>query len=179
MRRGELFGLTWDAVNFRDRTISIKTNLQGGKLEKPKTKYSIRTISVDADTMKRLKEWQEYQNQFAYDLDDLYKNQLNTVFTGVFGGPVQLDNFRNRAFSRIVAAAGLPDTITLHSLRHTHATQLLAAGVDAKTVSKRLGHSSVAFTLQTYVHVIEEVERGAADMMGSIMAGKKPDKTES
>ena len=177
MRRGEIFGLTWSAVNFRDRTISIKTNLQGRKLEKPKTTYSIRTISVDTDTMQKLKEWKEYQEQHANDLDDLYQNQLATVFTGVFGGPVQLDNFRNRAFKRMVAKAGLPDTITFHSLRHTHATQLLAAGVDAKTVSKRLGHSSVAFTLQTYVHVVEEVERGAADTMGAILAGKKVRKT--
>lgn len=179
MRRGEIFGLTWSAVNFRDRTISIKTNLQGRKLEKPKTTYSIRTISVDTDTMQKLKEWKEYQEQHANDLDDLYQNQLATVFTGVFGGPVQLDNFRNRAFKRMVAKAGLPDTITFHSLRHTHATQLLAAGVDAKTVSKRLGHSSVAFTLQTYVHVVEEVERGAADTMGAILAGKKVRKTAS
>ena len=123
--------------------------------------------------------WKEYQEQHANDLDDLYQNQLATVFTGVFGGPVQLDNFRNRAFKRMVAKAGLPDTITFHSLRHTHATQLLAAGVDAKTVSKRLGHSSVAFTLQTYVHVVEEVERGAADTMGAILAGKKVRKTAS
>ena len=173
MRRGEVFGLTWSAVNFRDRTISIKANLQGGKLEKPKTKYSIRTISVDADTLQKLKEWKEYQERFAYDLDDLYNNHLGTVFTGMFGGPVQLDNFRERVFKRIIAKAGLADNITLHSLRHTHATQLLAAGVDAKTVSKRLGHSSVAFTLQTYVHVVEEVERGAADTMGAILAGKK------
>lgn len=179
MRRGEIFGLTWSAVNFKERTISIKTNLQGGKLEKPKTKYSIRTISVDADTMKKLTAWKKIQEQFAYDADDLYKNQLDTVFTGVFGNPVQLDNFRNRIFNRMVAKAGLPDTITLHSLRHTHATQLLAAGYDAKTVSKRLGHSSVAFTLQTYVHVVEEVERGAADVMGAIMAGKKTKPTAS
>lgn len=179
MRRGEVFGLTWGAVNLKNNTISIKTNLQAGKLEKPKTKYSIRTISVDADTMKKLKEWKEYQEQFAYDLDDLYHNQLGTVFTGVFGAPVQLDNFRNRAFSRMVAQAGLPDTVTFHSLRHTHATQLLAAGYDAKTVSRRLGHSSVAFTLQTYVHVVEEVERGAADTMGAILAGKKSNKTAS
>ncbi len=179
MRRGEIFGLTWSAVNFSNLSISIKTNLQGRILERPKTKYSIRTISVDTDTMQKLKEWKEYQEQFAYDVDDLYDNRLNTVFTGVFGDPVQLDNFRNRVFNPMISAAGLPNTITLHSLRHTHATQLLAAGVDAKTVSKRLGHSSVAFTLQTYVHVVAEVERGAADTMGAIMAGKKPGKTES
>ena len=102
---------------------------------------------------------------------------MNTVFTGIFGNPVQLDNFRERVFDRMIAAAGLADTITMHSLRHTHATQLLAAGVDAKTVSYRLGHASVAFTLETYVHVVEDVERGAADTMGAILAGKKVRKT--
>ncbi len=173
MRRGEVFGLTWESVNIRDKMVSVQTNLQHGKLERPKTKNSVRTISVDADTMQKLKEWQECQEQFAYDLSDLYHNQLGTVFTGVFGAPVQLDNFRNRVFVPMIAKAGLADTITMHSLRHTHATQLLAAGVDVKTVSKRLGHSSVAFTLQTYVHVVEEIERGAADTMGAIMAGKQ------
>ena len=172
MRRGEVFGLTWNSINFNKRTIRIETNLQNGKLEPPKTKYSIRTISIDDDIVQRLKEWQQYQQQYAYDLDDLYQNKQGTVFTGVFGAPVQLDNFRNRVFNQMIAKAGLADTITMHSLRHTHATQLLAAGVDAKTVSKRLGHSSVAFTLQTYVHVLDEVERGAADTIGAIMSGK-------
>ena len=127
--------------------------------------------------MQKLKEWKDYQERFAYDLGDLYHNNLCTVFTGVFGGSVQVDNFRNRVFDRMVEKAGLPETITFHSLRHTHATQLLASGVDAKTVSKRLGHSSVAFTLQTYVHVLQEVERNAADVMGAILVGKKPEST--
>ena len=177
MRRGEVFGLTWQKVDFHKNFISIEANLQNGKMVKPKTKYSIRKISVDADTMKQLLEWQEYQQQFAYDLDDLYHNKYGTVFTGVFGKPCQVDNFRERVFDRMITKSGLPETITFHSLRHTHATQLLASGVDAKTVSKRLGHSSVAFTLQTYVHVLPEVERNAADVMGAIMAGKKPNET--
>ena len=63
----------------------------------------------------------------------------------------------------------------MHSLRHTHATQLLGAGVDAKTVSKRLGHSSVAFTLQTYTHVMNEMENTAADAIGAILSSKKED----
>ncbi len=173
MRRGEVFGLTWGAVDFKDKTISIKTNLESGKLQTPKTKSSIRTIPVDNDTMERLKSWKESQKQFAFEMDDLFHNKLNTVFTGLYGGPVHFDNFRNRIFNRMVATAGLPDTIHMHSLRHTVATQLLAAGHDAKTVSKRLGHSSEVFTLHTYVHTVEEIERKAADTMGAIMAGKK------
>ena len=179
MRRGEVFGLTWDSVDFNNKTISIKHKLRNGKLEPPKTKNSVRTISIDPDSMKKLQEWKNYQEQYAFDLDDLFHNRLNTVFTGIFGNPVQLDNFRERVFDRMVAEAGLADTITMHSLRHTHATQLLAAGVDAKTVSYRLGHASVAFTLETYVHVVEDVERAAAETMGAILAGKKVRKTVS
>ena len=71
----------------------------------------------------------------------------------------------------MVVKAMLPANLTFHSLRHTHATQLLAAGVDAKAVSARLGHSSVAFTLQTYVHVLPTIERGAAEAIGAILTG--------
>ena len=176
MRRGEVFGLTWNAVNFTKKTVSIRTELRNGKLKPPKTENSVRTINVDNDTMQRLKDWKKTQEQFAYDLDDLFNNRLNTVFTGVFGAPVQFDNFRNRVFDPMVAAAGLPETIHMHSLRHTHATQLIAQGKSALTVSKRLGHSSVAFTLQTYVHVLENDDQDAADAMGAIMAGKQPSK---
>ena len=160
MRRGEIFGLTWDRVDFDRRTVRVDRNLQGGKLQTPKTGYSIRTISVDADTMERLRAWQERQKLFADEIGDLYCNPAGLVFTNSWGTPMNLSSFRSRVFVPVVAVAGLPDTVTFHSLRHTHATQLLAAGVDAKTVSVRLGHSSVAFTLRTYVHVLEDVERG-------------------
>ena len=179
LRRGEVFGLIWKNVDFSKNTIKINTNLQKGKLESPKTKYSIRTISVDTDTMQRLKDWKQQQFKYAESLGDLYHNKLKTVFTGAFGSTVQLDNFRKRIFNRMIAKAGLAESITFHSLRHTHATQLLAKGIDAKTVSKRLGHSSVAFTLQMYVHVLPDVERNAADIMGAIMMGKKPEPAAS
>ncbi|MBQ8919090.1 MAG: site-specific integrase, partial [Acidaminococcaceae bacterium] len=145
MRRGEIFGLTWDRVDFDKRTVRIDRNLQGGRLETPKTSYSVRTISVDADTVERLRAWQEYQKQFADEMGDLYCNPAGLLFSNSWGNPVNMSSFRSRVFVPVVAAAGLPDTVTMHSLRHTHATQLLAAGVDAKTVSARLGHSSVAF----------------------------------
>ena len=123
--------------------------------------------------MQRLEEWKDYQKRYAFDLSDLFHNRLGTVFTGVFGEPVQLDNFRNRVFNRMIAKAGIADTVTMHSLRHTHATQLLSEGKNPKMVSKRLGHSSVAFTLQTYVHVLEEDDQDAADAMGEIMNPKR------
>ena len=69
--------------------------------------------------------------------------------------------------------AQLPEGFTFHGTRHTHATMLLMAGVNIKIVSQRLGHSSVSFTLDTYGHVIDEMERSAADMMGTLLYGNK------
>lgn len=82
------------------------------------------------------------------------------------------DNFRMRYYNPIVAKAGLPDGVTFHSLRHTHATQLLAGGVDPKTVSRRLGHSSVGFTLSVYTHVLEEMDSKATAVISSVIYGK-------
>jgi len=67
----------------------------------------------------------------------------------------------SQAFVRLVEASGLP-RVRLHDLRHTHASHLLAAGVNAKVVSERLGHASVSFTLDTYGHVMPGQQADAA-----------------
>ena len=175
LRRGELFGLAWDCVDTDARTISVRRNLQARRLETPKTRNSIRVVTIDKDTASRLQSWKDAQQQYATTVGDLFNNSHNLLFTNSSGGFVSFENFRNRVFDPMVQAAGLPDTVTMHSLRHTHATQLLGAGVDAKTVSKRLGHSSVAFTLQTYTHVMNEMENTAADAIGAILSSKKED----
>ena len=172
LRRGEVFGLTWDDVNTEQRTINVRYNLQGTQLVSPKTKNSRRTIVVDADTARRRADWRAYQQQYATELGDKYSNRQKLLFTSVQGSYVNVDNFRQRAFEKMLRKAGISPAFTFHGLRHTHATQLLAAGVDAKTVSKRLGHSSVAFTLQTYTHVLPDTETRAADAIGRILEGK-------
>ena len=172
LRRGELFGLAWDCVDTDARTISVRRNLQARRLETPKTRNSIRVVTIDKDTASRLQSWKDAQQQYATTVGDLFNNSHNLLFTNSSGGFVSFENFRNRVFDPMIQAAGLPDTVTMHSLRHTHATQLLGAGVDAKTVSKRLGHSSVAFTLQTYTHVMNEMENTAADAIAKVLAGK-------
>ena len=79
MRRGEIFGLTWDCVDFLKRKIVVKRNLQGGKLVSPKTKNSIRTITIDAETMKRLNAWKEYQLRYAEEVGDLFDNEMSLL----------------------------------------------------------------------------------------------------
>jgi integrase len=74
----------------------------------------------------------------------------------------------SQTFNRIVAAAGLP-RIRLHDLRHTHATLLLKAGVPLKVVSERLGHSSPAFTMTVYQHVLPGMQRDAAELFTTLL----------
>lgn len=73
-------------------------------------------------------------------------------------------------FERLVRAAGLRH-VRLHDLRHTHATLLLQAGVSPKVVSERLGHASVAFTLDTYAHVVPGMQAEAAERFSREVLG--------
>ena len=170
MRWGETFGLVWKDLDFSAGTIYIHNNLQDGVLKRPKTSYSIRKISVDADTMRRLKEWRAQQREYSKTVGNMYNNELNLLFTAISGVPVRYDNFRGRQWANMMSKAELPEGCTYHSLRHSHATQLLRAGVNIKVISQRLGHSNVAFTLKTYAHVMPDQDRTAANAMAGLLA---------
>ena len=75
----------------------------------------------------------------------------------------------SRGFKRLCVAEGLPD-VRLHDLRHFVASQLLSAGVDVRTVAGRLGHRNAATTLNVYAHFLEQADRGAADVIGRVIA---------
>lgn len=168
LRRGEVFGLTWNDIDFNNQSLFVHNNLQDSKLSAPKTKYSQRFISVDKATMERIKDWKSYQEKYSEELGDKFNNELNLIFTNTCGRPVRYDNFRIRYFDKMIKTAGLSSRITFHSLRHSHATQLLQAGINPKVISKRLGHSNVAFTLQTYTHV-PDLERESAEAIAKIL----------
>ena len=89
------------------------------------------------------------------------------VFVREDGRPIDPDRITH-LFGVAVAACGLP-RIRLHDLRHTAATLALGAGVQPKVVSERLGHSSIAITLDTYSHVLPSMQEDAAAKMGSIL----------
>ncbi|MBO5606132.1 MAG: tyrosine-type recombinase/integrase, partial [Acidaminococcaceae bacterium] len=92
MRWGETFGLKWLDVDFTGCTIYIHNNLQDGQLKRPKTSYSIRKISIDTDTMRRLKEWKKQQREYGKSVGDKYENKLDLLFTSISGVPVRYDN---------------------------------------------------------------------------------------
>ncbi|NTU80721.1 MAG: site-specific integrase [Chloroflexales bacterium] len=167
MREGELFGLTWRAIDFERGTLRIHQQLQrarkGGKQDAPrefvlqstKTKAGERTLRLDEDLLEVLREHQENQAEERALLGEKWRDPWGTlVFTTETSGPIHisclLDHFR-----QVLEKAGLPD-IRFHDLRHTAATLMLADGVPLVTVSKILGHASPAITAAIYAHALDE-----------------------
>ena len=94
------------------------------------------------------------------------------MFTRDDGGPIHPDAF-SQAWERLVRMSVFR-RIRLHDLRHTHATILLKAGVPVKVVSERLGHSSPAFTMTVYQHVLPGMQADAAAAFSAVVFGLNP-----
>lgn len=169
MRYGEIFGLQWDDVNLDDGSIFVRHNLSesgsGITIETPKTSKSRRKISLTKRSISKLRFWQSYQTTYANDVGDYYHNKDMLVFTTSVGSAVRVSNFLRSCWRKLCAAADIPDGFTFHSLRHTHATLLLQAGVNPKVVSERLGHASVQITLDVYAHVLPDMQRTAVEAL--------------
>jgi len=97
-------------------------------------------------------------------LGGLWQDQ-DLVFPNGIGSLLNPSNLRNRSFKRIKARSGVREELRFHDLRHTFATMLLSAGVHAKVVSEMLGHASITITLDTYSHVVPDVQDSAAQAM--------------
>lgn len=166
MRLGEILGLTWGSVDTGYGIVSVERALKAdGTLKEPKTKAGRRSVAVDAVTMAHLRAWRAYQEELLDTLCiDVGEN--SPVLCSATGGFPNSSNFEHW-WQRFRAEAGFP-TLRFHELRHTQATQLLAQGVDVKTVQTRLGHSSASLTLNWYAHAVPENDRAAADRLGEV-----------
>lgn len=173
MRRGEVLGLRWEDVDFDARALSIVQALTTVSnrihIGPPKTGKSRRRVSLDGVTFDALKAHRTRQLEERLVAGDLWSNDGDLVFTDELGGPVHPDRF-SRSFDRIVSGAGLP-RIRLHDLRHSYATLALKAGVHPKVVSERLGHSTIAITLDLYSHVAQGLDADAAELVASRIYG--------
>jgi integrase len=173
MRRGEIAGLTWRDVDTDTGTLTVRrarVNVTSADVResKPKTARGRRRVELDEETRVALAAWRERQEaerkawQDAWSGDDL-------VFTLQDGSALRPD-YLSRTFQARAARAGLP-VIRFHDLRHTHASLLLAAGVPVKVVSERLGHSTVAFTMDVYQHVLPGQQREAVQALADAVPG--------
>jgi integrase len=170
LRRGEAAGLRWCDVDLDGKTAVISQQLQqyDGHLAvcPPKTPHSVRTIALDHTTVAALRAHRGRQRAEAAAFGPGYRAS-GYVFTGLNGGPMAPDRL-TRTFTALAAQAGLPP-VRLHDLRHGAATLALAAGVDLRTVQDMLGHSSIVLTADTYISVLPEVARAAAEKVAALI----------
>ena len=166
LRPGEWLGLPWDAINWKEKKLTVKQSLveDEGRVWielTTKTEAGRRTISLSDTASAALKRQRKCQleEQLAYGGE--WVNEHGLVFTNTNGGLLYRSSALKRLFNRVNKKAGL-EGITPHTLRHTHASILIYQGVDAKTISVRLGHEDVAFTLQTYGHLFPGQDEAAA-----------------
>ncbi|MDE6591067.1 MAG: site-specific integrase [Oscillospiraceae bacterium] len=168
LRMSELLGLTWDAIDFEDGTITVNKQLsrQGhravGLFQSPKSN-KIRTITPAGVVFDALKRQRAKQAKMQLRAGPVWDNPHGLVFTVGDGGPFNQSK-AGRGFKTAVAAAGMPD-FHFHSLRHTYAVNAIRAGDDIKTVQSNLGHATAAFTLDKYGHVTERMKRDSAQRM--------------
>jgi len=164
LRKGELLGLHWNDIDFGNATLMVRQALQrvGGRLVlvEPKTALSRRVVPVPPQTLAALRAHRRRQNADRLAAGSAWRD-THLVFTTHQGGPLDPRNV-NRSWYAVRSRVGLGH-VRLHDLRHSCASFLLAAGASPRTVMKTLGHSQIGLTMNTYTHVLPEIERAAID----------------
>jgi integrase len=170
LRRGEAVGLRWQDVSFDGRVLSVVQQISDVNgtptIGTPKTKRGTRLVSLDDTTVAALRQVRDRQASEREAWGDAWVD-TGLVFTREDGTGIRPDHV-SAHFQGLVARTGLP-RIRLHDLRHTSASLALAAGVDLKVVSERLGHSQLAITADLYTHVHRHVGQDAADRIGALL----------
>lgn len=157
IRGGEALALSWDDIDFINKTLSVNKTLSqtknGYKISSPKTKSSNRTIMIDDKTCMLLKRWQLRQKEFFFQNRTHNKNIVFSTYEG---------NYSNRQAlymrsTRIAEFVGLPN-IGTHGWRHTHASLLYEAGIPMKEAQEILGHATLEMTNTIYTHLSQKTK---------------------
>ena len=156
VRLGELMGLEWNDINFKDGIVSINRSSQyladkGVFTKVPKTESSIRDVAIPDFVVSLLEEYKCWYDEQKYQYGELWIDS-NRLFVQADGKPMHPSTI-SKWFEKFVAQIGLP-VINFHGLRHTNATLLIAQNIDVSVVAARLGHAQITTTYNFYVHPI-------------------------
>ncbi len=143
------------------------SKIAGYKESEPKTRTGRRKVVLPV-AIEALKEHRLQQDQARLDADEKWHDR-GIVFCNNYGGSFNPDRLL-KIFNRLLRNAGLPH-MRFHDLRHSAATILLTSGVHPKVVQERLGHSTIAMTLDVYSHVLPSIQQEAADKMDDMFKG--------
>lgn len=173
MRLGELLGLRWADLDLNGGNAYLVRSAQylsatGISFRPMKTGRSQRSIALSAETVRVLREHRGRQLEARLAAGSDYEDG-DLVFADVDGRPLPPYRISDQFRRRLVKRLGI-GPLRFHDLRHTAATLMFRAGIHPKVVSERLGHSSIAITLDTYSHVIPSMQRDAADAVDALLA---------
>ena len=158
-RIGEALALEWSDIDLKKGIISIsKTLNRYQETNTPKSKAGLREVDIDTATVALLKEYKKRQQIQAWQLG----RSVRIVFTPFTTKYAYACLLRKRLQGHF-KVAGVPD-VSFHGFRHTHATIMLYAGIEAKDLQYRLGHSNISMTLNTYVHATKEGAKKAVSI---------------
>ena len=188
-RRGEILGLKWNKINFKENTIYIDNNLlytqeRGIYEESPKTESSIRYVTLPKETILLLKQYKKIYMEQKLSIGNKWIGKDNFIFTQENGLPMHPDSVTNycrklqNKYNIKIKEENkeLPETkqkreikLSPHIFRHSQASILIFMKVDPVTVSKRLGHSQVSTTSDIYSHIMKKADEGAAETLSQVL----------
>lgn len=169
LRQGELLGLMWEDI--QEDYLSVRRSLvrgEGGSvhLSETKTSSGVRTVALGPEDQQALRAHRVKQAEERLQAGSFW-DDYGLVFPSNVGTPMSHRNVL-RQFKKLAKEAELPP-IRFHDLRHTCATLLLSAGVNPKVVQERLGHSRITTTIDTYSHLLPNMQKEAADALSAML----------
>lgn len=171
MRRGELCALQWSDIDFEAATLEVSKSLEETKASGIRVKSTksgeARRFSIPSDVLEVLRDYKHDQDHQR----ELYGNtyaKLDLIFCRPDGAYLSPKSLGSRV-NKLIKSAGLPG-ISLHSLRHSHASQLLSQGAPITSVSERLGHASPNITLSIYSHALPADNAATAKLWNDAMS---------
>ncbi|NRD78465.1 tyrosine-type recombinase/integrase [Bacillus sp. BRMEA1] len=172
LRKGEILGLRWKDVDFEKQVLYVNQTLEhDGKTIKKgaKTKSSVRSVTLSPSTRQVLLAHKKRHDSEKEGYDIEYK-ELDLIFRSETGSPFHQRNL-TRIFQTLTKKAELPH-IRFHDLRHTHAALMIAQNEPMKLIAERLGHSKISTTIDTYGHLLPNMQHDASNRLDQTIFGK-------
>lgn len=169
LRKGEALGLQWENINFRRKTLTVERTRDNGGVRAPKTKTSYRTIPVDDKVLVQLKKYKVWckERKLKYGK---HLNDDDFVFISYRNGNPINAIAVNDSLKKLIEKAGV-SYITVHGLRHTHATILLNKGLPPAVIAERLGNTAQMID-SVYGHVLKEMEDRAVKLFSESLGAR-------
>jgi integrase len=171
-RRGEVLALQWKDVDLDKGLVRIERSIEqtkaGLRVKSPKTKHGRRNVSISPWLVAELRAHKTRQQERRLSLGMGRAPDDSPVFAR-WDGEIRAPHWLSQKFAQTMQELGID--VHLHALRHTHVSQLIAAGLDVLTISRRIGHASSAITLGVYAHLFANTDERAAEIIEAAFGG--------